>query len=241
MSAPTATTEPGHVDQVYVWEWPVRLSHWMVVVSILVLAVTGIYIGNPFITVSGEATRHFVMGTMKSIHFIAAMVFIVAVFGRILWMFAGNPYARWHQFIPVTRKRWVGLWNTFLFYSFIRRETPAFVGHNPLAGAVYSVVFLLFLMMIGTGVAMIAVSASVDSPFRAFGFLASWFGGLQMARFLHHVGMWLILGFAAHHIWSAMLIGTVERSSLFDSIFTGNKVMTPHIAKRAQKHIEEDR
>jgi Ni/Fe-hydrogenase 1 B-type cytochrome subunit len=169
------------------------------------------------------------------------MVFLIAVLGRILWMFAGNPYARWHQFVPMTRKRWAGIFRTASFYAFLRRESPAFVGHNPLAGAVYSVVYLLCLMMIGTGLAMIAVSAHVDSFFRVFDFLIPLFGGLQMARFLHHVGMWLIIGFAAHHVWSAFLVGTVERSALIDSIFSGYKVLHPDIAERAQKHIEEDR
>ncbi len=241
MSAPTAATEHGHLDRVYVWEWPVRLAHWLFVGSILVLAVTGIYIGNPFFQANGEATRHFVMGTIKSVHFVAAMVFLVAVFGRILWMFAGNPYARWNQLVPTSRKRLIGIWETFKFYAFLKKDSPAFVGHNPLAGMVYTVVFCLFLMMIGTGLAMISASAHVESWFRGFDFLIGWFGGLQMARFLHHVGMWLILGFAAHHVWSAYLVGSVERSALIDSIFSGYKVLTPDVAKRAEKHIEEDR
>ena len=101
----SAATEQGHLDRVYVWEWPVRLAHWLFVGTILILAVTGIYIGNPFLPVQGEATRHFMMGTMKTIHFVAAMVFLIAVFGRILWMFAGNPYARWRQFVPIEKKR----------------------------------------------------------------------------------------------------------------------------------------
>jgi Ni/Fe-hydrogenase 1 B-type cytochrome subunit len=237
----SAATAHGHLDRVYVWEWPVRLAHWLMVGSILLLAVTGIYIGNPFLPVQGEATRHFMMGTIKSIHFVSAMVFVVAVLGRILWMFAGNPYARWHQFLPVSRRRLVGVWRTLSFYLFLRRDSPAFVGHNPLAGLVYTVVFGLCLMMIGTGFAMASASAHVDSLMRGFDFLIPLFGGLQMARFLHHLGMWLILGFAAHHVWSAFLIGTVERSSLIDSIFSGYKVLSPDVAKRAEKHIEEDR
>jgi Ni/Fe-hydrogenase 1 B-type cytochrome subunit len=236
----SAATEHGHLDRVYVWEWPVRLAHWLIVGSILLLTVTGIYIGNPFLPVSGEATRHFVMGLIKSIHFVAAMVFILAVLGRILWMFAGNPYARWHQFLPMTARRIKGIWNTAMFYTFVRRESPAFVGHNPLAGAVYTVVYALCLAMIGTGLALASANAHMDSILHGFDFLIPLFGGLQLARLLHHVGMWLILGFAAHHVWSAFLVGTVEKSGLMDSIFSGYKVLTPDIAKRAEQHIEED-
>ena len=46
---PIGPAPPEHSDlvRVYVWEWPVRLAHWGVVLSIAVLAVTGIYIGQP--------------------------------------------------------------------------------------------------------------------------------------------------------------------------------------------------
>lgn len=236
----SAATEQVQLERVYVWQWPVRLSHWLIAGSIVILAVTGIYIGNPFLTVNGEASRHFVMGWMKSLHFAAAMVFTVSVIARVLWMFAGNPYARWHQFLPVSRERLRGIWNTAAFYGFLKRDSPAFVGHNPLAGAVYTVVFCLYFVMIATGLGMAGAGAHIDSLLHACAPLASWFGGLQMARFIHHIGMWLLIGFVAHHIWSAFLISTVERSALLDSIFTGYKVLEPDIAKRARKHIEDD-
>jgi Ni/Fe-hydrogenase 1 B-type cytochrome subunit len=181
------------------------------------------------------------MGLIKSIHFVAGQIFTLAVVGRLLWMFGGNPYARWHQFVPVTARRIKGIWKTFAFYAFLNRDSPAFVGHNPLAGAVYVVVYSLCLVMIGTGFALASANAHIDTTLHSFQFLIPAFGGLQMARFLHHVGMWLILGFAAHHVWSAFLVGTVEKSAMMDSMFSGYKVLTPEIAKRAQKHIEEDK
>jgi len=224
-----------------VWEWPVRLFHWLIVGSILVLAVTGIYIGNPFLPVKGEATRHFVMGTIKSVHFAAGMVFLVSVLGRLLWMFAGNPYARWREFVPTTAERFKGMWTTAAFYAFLEREAPNFVGHNPLAGAVYVLVYGLCLLMIATGLAMASAGAHVDSMLSWFQFLIPWCGGLQIARFLHHVSMWLILAFAAHHVWSAFMMGSIERSALIDSIFSGYKVVKPEAARRARKRIEEGR
>jgi len=241
MSAASGSGEDMLLQRVYVWEWPVRLFHWLIAGSVVLLTVTGIYIGNPFLTVHGESTHHFVMGTMKSIHWIAALIFAVSVLGRILWMFAGNPYARWSEFIPLTKLRLRGVWNTFAFYVFLKRDSPAFVGHNPLAGLIYTVVYLLCFLMIATGLALVSASAHVDSVLTSFQFLIPLFGGLQMARLLHHVGMWLIVGFTAHHVWSAFLIGTVERSSLIDSIFSGYKVLTPDVARRAREHIEEDR
>jgi Ni/Fe-hydrogenase 1 B-type cytochrome subunit len=101
-------------------------------------------------------------------------------------------------------------------------------------------VYALCLVLVVTGFAMASAGAHVDSMLASLQFLIPLCGGLQMARFVHHLSMWLVLGFAAHHVWSAFLIGTVEKSSLIDSIFSGYKVMTPYAAERARKHIRED-
>ena len=233
----------GHppLERVRIWEWPVRLSHWLIAASILVLAVTGVYIGNPFFGTRGEATRHFAMGTMKAVHFWAAMVFTVSVLGRVLWMLFGNPYARWKEFLPVTRDRLVGILPTAGFYTFLRRDPPPYAGHNPLAGLTYSAVFALYFAMIATGFALASANAREGSLLASFSFLVPWLGGLQTARFVHHVAMWLILGFVAHHVWSAFLISTVEKKGLIESIFSGYKFLPPVEAEEARRRIERNR
>jgi len=43
---------------VYVWELPVRIIHWTIVVSLIVLSVTGYYLYDPFFKAAGSpATR----------------------------------------------------------------------------------------------------------------------------------------------------------------------------------------
>ena len=91
--------------RVYVWEVPVRVTHWLIALSIVVLSATGLYIGHPFITVSGRPRQHFVMGWVKVIHGYTAYVFMAAVVVRLIWMFTGNRYARWDKFIPVRPER----------------------------------------------------------------------------------------------------------------------------------------
>jgi Ni/Fe-hydrogenase 1 B-type cytochrome subunit len=224
-STASATVPSSGLSPVYVWELPVRLSHWLIVLSIGFLTVTGIYIGNPYIKVPGEAGQHFVMGTMKVIHYYAAIVFTLSVLARIVWMFVGNRRARWHQFLPVTRAGLRGIPGTVAFYLFLRPTPPAFVGHNPVAGATYTVVFLLYLMMVATGLGLYGMSAHVDSPLRFFDSLLGLFGGAQGARWFHHVGMWLLLGFAVHHLASALLVSRVEKNGILDSIFSGYKFL----------------
>ena len=67
--------------------------------------------------------------------------------------------------------------------------------------------------------------ASAGSPFQVFNFLIPLFGGLQMARLIHHIGMWVVLIFAMMHIYFVFLASIAERIGTFDSIFSGYKFM----------------
>lgn len=208
---------------VYVWEWPVRLTHWVTAISIWVLSMTGVYIGFPFLLAPGEAGQHFWMGYARLIHFYAAIAFTLSVLSRIVWMFIGNKYARWDKFIPVRKIRLRGVVPTIKYYLFALRLPPGFVGHNPLAGLTYALLFVAFLVQIGTGLALYSASAHVGSPLRLFGVLAPVFGGLQTARWIHHLIMWLIWAFFVHHVYSAILMSQVEPTATVESIFSGHK------------------
>jgi Ni/Fe-hydrogenase 1 B-type cytochrome subunit len=210
---------------VYVWDRLVRVTHWVIFWAIVVLAATGIYIGHPFSVARAPAEAHFITGTVRVIHFYAAIAFSLAVAARLVWMFAGPPYARWPQFIPVDKQRRRDLKTTLRFYLFLQRKPPGYPGHNPLAGVSYALVFVLYGVMIATGLAIYAAQAAVGSPLRWLAFLAPLFGGLQHARFIHHGVMWLLLGFAVHHVYSAFLTSAVEKNGEIDSIISGYKTV----------------
>jgi Ni/Fe-hydrogenase 1 B-type cytochrome subunit len=219
-SAPSGSED---IVRAYVWEVPVRLAHWLIAFSIVVLAATGFYIGNPFVISSGPAGQRFVMGTVKVVHFYAAIVFTLAVLARVAWMFLGNKYSSWDKFIPVARQRRASVWPTVEFYLFMLRKPPGFVGHNPVAGLAYCTVFLLYFVSIVTGLGMYAVSAHADSWLRSFEFVVPLLGGLPVLRWTHHVVMWLLLGFAVHHVYSSVLMSTVEANATIESMFSGYK------------------
>jgi Ni/Fe-hydrogenase 1 B-type cytochrome subunit len=206
--------------RVYVWEWPVRVCHWLIAGSIALLSVSGLYMANPSLMTTGVVAQRSLMGLVKLIHYSTAIVFGIAVISRIWWMFVGNNYARWDKFVP---ERWMAIGPTLSYYLFRMRKPPGFVGHNPLAGITYTFVFVIYLIMIATGLAMYSVSAHVGSPLRLFTFLVPWFGGLSMARWLHHGFMWMLIGFAAHHVYSAVLMSQVEANATVESIFSGYK------------------
>jgi Ni/Fe-hydrogenase 1 B-type cytochrome subunit len=103
------------------------------------------------------------------------------------------------------------------------RRTPTFrVGHNPLAGATYSVVYLLMLVEILTGLAL--YNHVLGN--KALGFFINWLPRLISIRYLreiHFLIMFAFLAFLIHHVYSAVLIGIVERSGLVGGIFSGYK------------------
>jgi Ni/Fe-hydrogenase 1 B-type cytochrome subunit len=229
MSAVPAEAAPRvSLERVYIWELPVRLVHWLLFFSILTLAATGYYIGHPFISAPGAASQHFIMGTMRSVHLYASVVFTLAALVRVYWAFAGNAYARWSELIPVSRQRWRSFKQALLFYTFLSRESVDYLGHNALAGLTYAGIFAVYFVMIATGFALYTVYASPSSPMQLFGFLIPLFDGLQVARLIHHIGMWVILVFMVAHVYFPVLYSIVERNGVFDSIFSGYKFKEPH-------------
>jgi Ni/Fe-hydrogenase 1 B-type cytochrome subunit len=86
----------------------------------------------------------------------------------------------------------------------------------------YSLVYAMFNVQILTGLAL----ASLPERSGAVWFLTGWvftFLPVPVVRLVHHLIMWLTLGFIVHHIYSVVLIDSEERSGLFSSIVTGDK------------------
>jgi Ni/Fe-hydrogenase 1 B-type cytochrome subunit len=228
----SAQAEPR--QGVYVWELPVRMTHWVTVISIGVLTVTGIYIATPFVGTTGPASNQYLMGTMRFIHFVMAFVFTASALFRIYWAFVGNTYARWKQFLPVNAVRRRDTRRMLGYYVFLRREPPAEVGHNPLAGMTYLVVFALFLLQIITGFALFSLPFEKGTFWpTAFGWIIVAFGA-QPVRLVHDIIMWLLLAFTIHHVYSCILIDLEEHSGLVSSIVTGWKSLTRHQIEAAE-------
>ena len=80
--------------RVYVWEYPVRIFHWITVLSIFVLIITGFIIADPpAINANVEATNSYWFGYVRAIHFITAYVLIANSIFRFYWAFVGNQFA----------------------------------------------------------------------------------------------------------------------------------------------------
>lgn len=226
--------EKGWV-RLYVWEWPVRITHWVIVLSIVVLTVTGAYLYFPFL--HSKPSHQFVTGTMRFTHEVTGFVFIAALIVRFYWFFAGNEWARWPQFLPIGRTRWRALWEQTAYYVFLRRTPPFEVGHNPLAGATYIVIYVLMIVEVLTGLALL----QHVNPNKMLGHFINWLPALiswRYTREIHFFVMMALWAFFIHHVYSAALIGIEEKSGLVASIFTGYKFFA---GKRLNEEARRER
>jgi len=141
---------PEQRVRLYVWQIPVRVTHWVTAACIVVLSLTGGYIADPFLIPPGGG----VMSTIRLIHIVTALTFLVSGLIRTYWLLAGNRFARWTAFIPTNRFQLTELFRQGAFYGFIRKEIPEVLGHNQLAATAYVVLFALLLTETVTGFAL---------------------------------------------------------------------------------------
>lgn len=221
------------LSRVPVWDLAVRLTHWVNVLSIVVLSITGYYISQPFLFTRGSARDQFLMGGIRFIHFAFAFVFTSGVLFRVYWAFRGSHWARWRQLLPLTKQRRKLLRLQLAYYLFMRRKPPRQVGHNPLAGLSYVALYLLFALQILTGFGLYSLGFEGGAWPALFGWLPLILGATTL-RLAHTLIMWAFLAFTVHHIYSAILIDIEERSGLVSSIVTGYKSLTAeHIREGA--------
>jgi Ni/Fe-hydrogenase 1 B-type cytochrome subunit len=213
-----ATDEGRH--RLYVWQLPVRITHWLTAGCIVVLSVTGVYIADPFLVPPGGS----VMTTIRLVHIAAAITLLASGLLRTLWLLLGNRFARWRAFIPTTRLQATEIFRQAAFYAFIRREIPKVLGHNQLAAAAYLVLFFLLLVETVTGFALDGLLGAEPGA-SLFGWLRDLVGP-QLIRLVHHLAMWAILAIAVFHIYSCILVDHVEKNGLMSSIISGYKFVT---------------
>jgi Ni/Fe-hydrogenase 1 B-type cytochrome subunit len=211
---------PAERVRLYVWQVPVRVTHWLTAGCIVVLSVTGGYIADPFLIPPGGS----VMTTVRMAHMLTAFAFLVSGLIRTYWLLAGNRFSRWSAFIPTSRYQATELFRQGAFYAFIRKEIPKVLGHNQLAATAYLVLFALLLVETVTGFALDGLIGSEPGA-SAFAWLRELLG-TQNVRVIHHLAMWAILAIALFHVYSCILVDHIEKNGLVSSMVSGYKFPT---------------
>jgi Ni/Fe-hydrogenase 1 B-type cytochrome subunit len=207
----------------YVWELPVRIVHWTIVVSLIVLSVTGYYIYHPFFSGSGGPGHPgFTMGTVRFIHEVTGFVFTAAVLFRVYWAFVGNRYAHWRGLLPVSAAQRRDLRQMLRYYFYRRLHPVPTNGHNPLAGLAYVLLYALFAVSILSGLGLFAWVSRIPAWKTLFGWTWSVLP-IEQLRLLHFLLMFLFVGFAIHHVYSSVLFDVEEHNGELSSMVTGYK------------------
>jgi len=198
---------PVEQPKVKLWDWPVRVTHWLFVLLIPALWWT---IENH------DLETHKQLG----------MVMVILLAFRVLWGLVGSSTARFTGFVrgPAAVIRYVRA----LFGG--EAEKPV-VGHNPLGG--WSVIALLGLLCLQVGFGLIAQDTDgLDSG--PLNHLVS-YDTAEWAREMHELGFNVILALVAIHILAILYYWFVKRDNLVGPMISGRRrlavgALTPRIA-----------
>ena len=220
-------TSARRITSVYVYEAPVRIWHWLNALAIMVLCVTGYFIGSPPPTMGlGEASDAYLFGYIRFAHFVAAYVLVIGFMMRIYWAIVGNHHARQLFYLPVWSGRWwKEVWFELRWYMFIERQPKKYVGHNPLAQlAMFCFITLGLTFMIITGFALYSEGLGQGSwADQMFGWVIPLFGQSQDVHTWHHLGMWWIGIFMIIHIYVAVREDIMSRQSIVSTMISGHR------------------
>jgi cytochrome b len=189
-----------------VWDLPVRLVHWLLVISVL-----GSYVTSQW------GTKLFRW------HKYCGYTILVLVTFRIAWGFMGTRHARFEEFVRSPRR-------TFQYFGTLGREAEAkpYVGHNPSGG--WSIIAMLALLMAQAGTGLFA-NDDVSSVGPLFGWVSNPLSN-TLTKF-HHLLSNFLEAFILLHILAIAYYGYVRKEDLLTPMVTGRKLAT--IAKKSDE------
>ncbi|HVY62895.1 MAG TPA: cytochrome b/b6 domain-containing protein [Planctomycetota bacterium] len=218
----------GPSQAVYVFELPVRLAHWGIFLAVSVLSVSGYCIAVaqplpfPWFTADMQTTRF--------VHVIAGWALVALVAMRVIWMFTGNEFASWREWVPPSRARIREVLELRRFYMFGRRSYPEHTGvKNVMAGLSYTFIYGLFAFMALSGIAL--EGSGLPGDWHTWvSWPVAWMGAPWL-RFLHHMAMWVIWAFVCVHVSLATLVDETTHGDIFSVIISGWKPTPAHAVK----------
>lgn len=210
---------------VYVWEGPIRITHWVTVCSILVLVLTGLYIHYPFIRPNPVDTPY-MMGRFRYVHYSAGLIFTTSILVRFWWAFVGNKYAHIRTFYnPFNKEDRAFIISYVKYYCFMEKKPKHVLTHNPMAQYAYIGIFLVFIFQIFSGLALWSQNDPNGALYGTFGFMFS-IASNQWLRLIHYFVVFVIGVFLIAHIYAAVLVDFRTQAGDISSIFSGWKADT---------------
>ncbi len=209
---------------IYVWEAPIRVWHWLMVIAMVALIGSGYLIGQPPVANLGDTWSTYTFGNIRLVHFVAGMIFAVLFVYRLYWAVVGNRYARQIFLPPLWSLRWwKGVIAQAMYYVFMRKSAPEYAGHNPLAQlAMFSMFVLGSFVIIFTGFALYAQQWGWGTGWMPyFSWVIEMFGDVQSVRTIHHAFMYVFVMFSMAHIYMSFREDAMGGATTLSSMSSG--------------------
>lgn len=182
---------------VKVWDVPVRLFHWLLLVLL------------GFSWWSGE------QGWMEY-HAWSGCAILTLVLFRIVWGFVGSDSARFADFVRSPRFSYA------YFRSVLQRQPKAYLGHNPLGGWMILSLLLVLLVQAVTG-----LFGNDDSDYEAPLSHWLSHDTSSLITTLHAYNFDLLLGLIGLHVAAVLTHQLLRRDDMIKAMFTGVKTRVP--------------
>jgi cytochrome b len=184
-------------DRIRVWDVPVRLFHW----TLVILMATSYF--------SGKAG-----GDWMKLHFWSGYAILTLLLFRIVWGFVGSTTARFSDFVkgPSAAFRHLA--------EMAGADRPRDAGHNPLGGAM--VVVLIFAVLAQAIAGLFSADTDtgvVTGPLSRF-LADKW---IERATAFHEFWINVLLALAAMHVLAAIVYLVWKRQNLIGAMIHGSK------------------
>lgn len=206
-----------------------RLLHWANAASIVVAAVSGIYIASPYYA----ANVSFVMAWNRAAHLYAAIVLDVSIILIAYLYFFSRAEREWRHLRP-TRKNLLDLQEAFLNVVMLgRRKRFDSSQLDPLNVVIFTVLHLMIIFQLLTGLQLYVYGmesgiSSVGTWWPDLMHVATdWtvpaFGGVGGVRLVHHFMLYPIVGWALLHIYYEIWRTLTWKEADINIMFGGHK------------------
>ena len=227
-----------------VWDRTTRCFHWINVLCVFVLSAIGtaiLYEDN-----LGFSNEGIIL--LKTVHVYTGYVFTINLLWRLGWAFFGNVHARWRAILPF-RSGYILELCTYV-KDFRSGTPPTYLGHNPLARLMVTLLLMLMLMQASSGL-ILAGTDLYKPPFG--GAIAKWVTNGDAERLAqlkpgskdfvdlvaykemrtfrkpvkktHEIGFYLLLIAILIHIVGVIITEIQLKQGLISGMFTGHKVL----------------
>ena len=230
-----------NLREVYVWELPVRFFHWINAGCIIILCITGYIIGDPpAVQHATPASENYWFGWVRLAHLAVGMIFVVNILMRVFWAFVGNRFARWFNFVPLTKEQWKSIFATLKVDILLLTKHPVYdIGHNSMAATTYLGLFVLSVVQAVTGFMMMFVTTNnVAEP--ATTWMLFNMNGFFVVRYIHHFLMWAFVLFMLVHVYLVFYHDYIERNGIASSMIGGWKFIREDVYKDYEEIIRSE-